>query len=246
MKRIVGAKLYHFEELGSTNDYASILIAKNKPIEGTVVMADHQVQGKGQYGRKWVAKSKLNLTLSVILYPNVWVDHQFDLNIMASIAVCDAIHQSSQIKAHVKWPNDVYVQDRKICGILIKNNIMGKSIHQSIIGIGLNVNQKEFDPLIPNPTSIINESANPVSLEDLRDVLYLSLDKYYLMLKEAPELLRQEYHNCLWRRNQMTSYMLGGLRESGIIRGIDDEGKIIIEQSEGSNAYNLSEIKLIV
>lgn len=246
MKRLVGAKLYHFEELDSTNDYAAKLLAKNKPIEGTVVMTDHQVQGKGQYGRKWATDPKLNLTLSVILYPDVSVDRQFYLNIMASLAVCEAINQAAQIKAEVKWPNDVYIQDKKVCGILIKNNIIGKTIHQSVIGIGLNVNQEEFDPMIPNPTSIINELGQHSSLTEVRDILFQAIDKYYRMLKEDSEQLSRLYHQRLWRRGHTTSYLIDDQRESGIIKGIDNEGKLIIENTEGSIAYNLSEIKLIV
>jgi BirA family biotin operon repressor/biotin-[acetyl-CoA-carboxylase] ligase len=247
LQRIIGTKLSHFPELGSTNDYATQLLSKSKPKEGTVVITDHQVKGKGQYGRKWNSAPGQNLTLSVILYPNIHVDTQFDLNIMASLSVCAAIEQQTAISAQVKWPNDIYVRDRKICGILIKNNLSGSLISQSVVGIGINVNQQDFDPILPNPTSLILQSGVRTALSDLREQLFEAMDRYYSMLKNDPVELRQTYSKILWRRSEEIHYKLedGELR-SGVLEGIERDGRLIIRSHIGMSSYKLSEIKIVV
>ena len=246
MERLIGIKLYHFEELDSTNDYASQLIAKNKPIEGTVIIADHQTQGKGQYGRKWSAEAKLNLTMSVILYPQLNVDRQFDLNIISSLAICECLKTTYRVNAKIKWPNDIYVQDKKICGILIKNNLMGQYIHQSIIGIGLNVNQDRFDPTIPNPTSLKAVLNETIDLKSLRQNLFRTLDKYYSMLTNERHQLLDLYHNKLYKIDTIISYLKGDKIFSGMLRGVSQEGQILIQHLHETKAFNLSEIKLII
>ena len=247
LQRLIGIKLSHFPELDSTNDYAANLLSKSKPIEGAVVITDNQVKGKGQYGRKWCSAPGMNLTLSVILYPNIPVETQFDLNIMASLAVCEAIDVQSSVKSRVKWPNDIYVNDLKICGILIKNNLTGGKISQSIVGIGINVNQRNFDPTLPNPTSLILESGRDTELVDLREQLFAAMDRYYHMLKRDPVELRQKYRNTLWRRSEEIKYSLSdGQQRTGVLEGIERDGRLIIRSHVGMNSYKLSEIKIIV
>lgn len=247
LQRLIGIKLSHFPELDSTNEFAAKLLAKNKPNEGTVIITDNQVRGKGQYGRKWSSAPGKNLTLSVILYPNIPAETQFDLNMMASLSVCAAIEQQSSIKAKVKWPNDIYVSNRKICGILIKNNLTGGMISQSIVGIGINVNQREFDPILPNPTSLILQSGEMTELSDLREHLFEAMDLYYNMLKRDPVELRQKYSKILWRRTEQIKYKLEDDQlRSGVIEGIERDGRLIIRSHMGMNSYKLSELKIVV
>ncbi len=247
LQRLIGTKLSHFPELDSTNDYAANLLAKSKPIEGTVVITDNQVSGKGQYGRKWSSAPGQNLTLSVILYPNIPAETQFDLNILASLAVCKAIKEQTAINPLVKWPNDIYVTDRKICGILIKNNLVGKIISQSIIGIGINVNQQQFDPSIPNPTSIANETGAVTQLLELREELFKAMDQFYDIMKKDPVELRQLYSKTLWRRYEEIKYSLeDGEIRNGVLEGIERDGRLIIRSHNGMNSYKLSDIKLVV
>jgi len=247
LQRLIGTKLSHFPELDSTNDYAANLLAKSKPIEGTVVITDNQVSGKGQYGRKWSSAPGQNLTLSVILYPNITAETQFDLNILASLAVCKTLKEQSSINALVKWPNDIYVKDRKVCGILIKNNLVGKTISQTIIGIGINVNQQQFDPIIPNPTSVIMETGAITDLLGMREQLFKAMDQYYDILKRDPVELRQMYVRSLWRRNEEIKYSLNdGQIRSGVLEGIERDGRLIIRSHIGMNSYKLSEIKIVI
>ena len=228
LQRLIGIKLSHFPELDSTNDYAANLLSKSKPIEGAVVITDNQVKGKGQYGRKWSSEPRKNLTLSVILYPNIPVETQFDLNVMASLSVCEAIEVQSSVKSRVKWPNDIYVNDRKICGILIKNNLTGGMISQSIVGIGINVNQRDFDPTLPNPTSLILESGRNTELVELREQLFMAMDRYYDMLKRDPVELRQKYSKTLWRRSEEINYSLeDGQLRTGVLEGIERDLSLI-------------------
>ena len=153
----------------------------------------------------------------------------------------------SSVKSRVKWPNDIYVNDLKICGILIKNNLTGGKISQSIVGIGINVNQRNFDPTLPNPTSLILESGRDTELVDLREQLFAAMDRYYHMLKRDPVELRQKYRNTLWRRSEEIKYSLSdGQQRTGVLEGIERDGRLIIRSHVGMNSYKLSEIKIIV
>ncbi len=246
MKRIVGTKVYHFEELDSTNDYATQLLSKNKPIEGSVVITDHQVQGKGQYGRKWNTVKGQNITLSVILYPNLDALRQFDLNVMASMAVTMVINSLTGLTAMVKWPNDIYLNDKKVCGILIKNNLYGSSIHQSVIGIGLNVNQSAFDAALPNASSLAIESNSTLVLSQVRETLYTKIDYCYDLLKDDAKTLRKLYQSALWRKDEQSRLLVNKKEEIGIIKDINEHGKLLVEIRKEVRAYDMSQIKIIV
>jgi len=212
-----------------------------------VVITDNQVSGKGQYGRKWSSAPGQNLTLSVILYPNIPAETQFDLNILASLAVCTAIKEQTAINPLVKWPNDIYVNNQKICGILIKNNLVRKIISQSVIGIGINVNQQQFDPSIPNPTSIAMETGAVTELPELREELFKAMDQLYYIMKRDPVELRQLYSKILWRRHKEIRYSLeDGQIRNGMLEGIERDGRLIIRSPIGMNSYKLSDIKLVV
>ncbi|MCB0573965.1 MAG: biotin--[acetyl-CoA-carboxylase] ligase, partial [Saprospiraceae bacterium] len=175
-------KVYHrFDQLPSTNDHAAELIAKSTPPEGTVIRAASQTAGRGQFGSRWESAAGKNLTLSVILYPD-WLEAgaQFHLSMATALALHDTVYSivqnlpdESLLKAgepstvyrlpstvhrppstvKIKWPNDLYLGDRKAAGILIQNSLSGAHLQSSILGIGLNVNQPEFDPSLPNPGS---------------------------------------------------------------------------------------------
>lgn len=246
MKRLVGTKVYHFEELDSTNDYATLLLSKNKPIEGCVVITDHQTQGKGQYGRKWDTIKGQNITMSVILYPDLEASRQFDLNIITSLAVTSAIKSITGMQAQIKWPNDIYLNDKKVCGILIKNNLMGSIIHQCILGIGLNVNQPVFDPNLPNASSLFIEANHSFSLSEVQDELYKQLDRGYHLLKTDTHGLLRDYQETLWRRGYETSFLIKEEIVSGTIKGVDKNGKLIVDIRNDLKSYDMSEIKIII
>lgn len=243
----VGNPTIELESVDSTNDYASKLIVEDQVTDGYVISAKHQTKGKGQFGSTWLTRPEQNLTLSIILKPkNLHIKHQFYLSVITSIAIRDVVAKYG-ITTHVKWPNDIYVKSNKICGILIQNTLQQSLIQYSIIGIGLNVNQHIFDPSLPNPTSILNETNKTHSLLDIRQELYNSFESYYIDLKHGEfDNLLTTYRQHLYQKNEVRSYKLeDGEIINGIIRNVQENGKLEIELENGIQEFSLKEISFV-
>ncbi len=149
-------KIIQFEKINSTNDYASKVLLEKSIGEGSIIWALNQTEGKGQKGNKWESEISKNLTFSIVLKPNkILPVKQFYLNMAVSLSLVDFLKSIlTNQNIYIKWPNDIYVDNKKIAGILIENQIIANEIENSIIGIGLNVNQYKFSENIPNPTSL--------------------------------------------------------------------------------------------
>ena len=164
---IIGSNLVFCENLTSTNKQASELLKKNDIPEGTVVHSDFQTAGRGQPGNRWESEKGRNLLISVILYPGSVKPHeQFLISMTISLGICDFIDRHLP-GSKVKWPNDIYVKDDKIAGVLIENSIMGDSIENTVAGIGLNINQEEFPILSREMTSLFSRKNSPMKYEIL-------------------------------------------------------------------------------
>ena len=177
----------------------------------SVVAALSQTSGKGQRGNSWISAPGENLTFSVVLkFPSsvsagepgpVKAYDQFVLSEIAALAVVDLLAEHG-IQAKIKWPNDIYVGEKKICGILIENTLQGEWIQHSIIGIGLNVNQRNFDATLPNPTSMVlcngsSDLETHTLLEEFMDILNAYLDRY-CHIRGGYANLRKMYLSHLW------------------------------------------------
>lgn len=149
-----GYEVVRFESLGSTNDEA---MSHTSYTHGTIILAQNQSAGRGQRGNIWQSNPGENLTFSLVLEPvHIPVYEQFRLSIMAALAASDALRELG-VSCCVKWPNDLYVGDKKIGGILIEHNLQGEFLTRTVIGIGINVAQREFPASLPNPTSVTLE-----------------------------------------------------------------------------------------
>jgi len=261
-----GKVYYRFDELPSTNDYARDLLAKSRPAEGTVVRADSQSAGRGQFGSKWVTEHGVNLTLSVILYPK-WlkITDQFRLSEAVALALLDTVHrppstvhrQPSTVHrppstvyrqpSTIKWPNDIYLGDRKTAGILIQNTLTGNHLETSIVGIGLNVNQTAFPPEIPNATSLSLATGRTFDLEAVADTLFECLERRYLQLKASQtEVLRAEYREHLLGLGVLRNFArLDGSVFSGIIQGVQEDGRLEILGSNGLELFDVKAIQML-
>lgn len=147
-------RIVRLEETESTNLYLKQLLGQESLDEGSMVISDYQTGGRGQMGNRWFSSKGENLLFSLLIHPqNVLANEQFIISRIASLAVKNTLdHFTDDI--HIKWPNDIYWKDRKIAGILIENDIEGKCITNSVIGIGINVNQPLFPSDLPNPVSL--------------------------------------------------------------------------------------------
>ena len=248
---MIGNNHIRLNRVNSTNKYAVDMIAKSKPIEGTVISASFQYEGRGQIGRFWESEANMNITCSTILRPDfLEASDQFQLNIAVSLAIHDLIcHFLGTKEVKIKWPNDIYVGDEKIAGILIQNSLMGKKISSTILGAGININQINFSADIPNPTSMAIELNKAQDLELMFAWLFRFLTKRYLQLKNGQiDNLKSEYLDSLFRKGLWSKFK----NESeaiweGKIIGVDDSGRLQIENKEGElKVFNFREVRYVI
>ena len=162
-------KIVRVEETDSTNNYLHARANPKELPEGSVVWADFQTAGRGQIGNAWESEAGANLTFSAVLYPSFLpANRQFLISQIAALSVKQLLDKYTG-EVTIKWPNDIYWRDRKICGMLIENDLSGMSIYSSIIGIGININQKEFRSNAPNPVSLYQITGREYDLEQLME-----------------------------------------------------------------------------
>jgi len=247
----IGQNLVELPSVESTNDYALELCKNHLPSEGTIVWAQEQTAGKGQRGNSWLSEPYQNLTFSVILHPRLMVAKQFLLVKVVSLAVAECIteitglyHLQSLIK--IKWPNDIYFAGKKIAGILIENLIKGDLIESSILGIGLNVNQIEFAEL-KSATSIKRMTGQPLDLKECLSEVCRQIEFRYLELGSGQlHFLDTDYKRLLYGLNQELKFEREGKVFEAVLKDVNDQGKLILEQKSGEvSAYNFKEIKFI-
>ena len=146
--------IIRLEETESTNSYLKQLLREKHLEEGSIVVADYQTGGRGQRGNSWISAKGKNLLFSLLIYPkNVFAKDQFIISRIASLAIKNTLDRFTH-DICIKWPNDMYWKDKKIAGILIENDLKGNKIENTIIGIGLNLNQEIFPSELPNPVSL--------------------------------------------------------------------------------------------
>lgn len=247
-----------FDSLESTNNYCKLLDL-NTVEEFTVICARSQTAGIGQQGNHWASEPGKNLTFSLILKPTfLRAADQYSLTMAIALAIADTLDllisnpKNNQFapsgRIQIKWPNDIYVGTpseqhyRKICGILVSNQLSGSHIATSICGIGLNVNQTCFPTWVPNPTSLLLEasappSPTPFAIDTVLDtVLDCILHRYrQLSLHDGPDAIKTDYLSRLYRLGQEASYFYNGKTIRATITGIDHFGHLLLTTSTGSH-----------
>lgn len=194
----------HLSSVVSTNSYLAA-VADSSP-EGTVVYADSQTAGRGQRGNSWESADGKNITMSMLLRPCLIApNEQFCLSEVVALAVARVVERYVQ-DVTVKWPNDIYVGDKKICGILIEHKLSGGKISHTIAGIGLNVNQRQFFSDAPNPVSLRQLTGNDIPLDAVLHDLADEIAGLYALLPEGREGLHEEYLSRLYRAGGIYSY----------------------------------------
>lgn len=237
--------IYHFDILPSTNDEAFSVSYR----EGDVVAARHQTAGRGQRGHTWLGGEGENLTFSLVLEPTFLpINCQFLISQAVALALVDTLREYG-ISPRIKWTNDIYVGDKKIVGILLEQKLQGGVIARTVAGIGINVNQREFDASLPNPTSMALECGREFPTAEVLDALVRRLMERYEQLRRGEhEQLREEYHTLLYRLNEWHIYALadGSLIEGRIV-GVEPSGRLIVEQRGGEKcSYAFREIEFML
>ena len=243
-----GIHIVELEETDSTNNYAKQMLAEAKPLEGTVIVAHNQTKGRGQQGNVWHTEKGKNLTCSYILYPVfLGADKHFYLNMVVSLAVKEVCEIYLEDEVKVKWPNDIYFGKNKIAGILIENSISGSSVITSIAGIGINVNQMEFDESLPNPSSLQLLTEREIKVTEVLQQLSVYLEKYYLQLRKGNfHFLQRAYTEALFRYNQTAYFKRGEQTFKGEVAGIARDGKLIIHSNGKELRFTMQEIQFVI
>lgn len=249
-------KVIHIDETDSTNRWLRAYMQAPRPLvpegsypesgeQAVVVVAEYQTAGKGCGENSWESERGKNLTFSVLLHPTeISANCQFRISEAVSVALCETIERFGVQKTSIKWPNDIYVGDRKICGILIENMLWGRIIDESIVGIGLNVNQKAFLSDAPNPVSIIQLTGKETDREAL-------LQAFLKVLSEAmelePEALAGAYRSRLYRKEGMYPFRDSkGAFEAKVLDVLDD-GRLVLLDAEGkARIYSFKEVAFII
>ena len=246
-------KVYHtFDELSSTNDYARELLTKSKPPEGMAIRAVSQSAGRGQYGSQWLSAPGKNLTISIILYPR-WLaaTDQFRLSEAVALAVRDTVSSlpphPAGLDIKVKWPNDIWVGSSKTAGILIQNSLKGEMLENSIVGIGLNINQTEFPAEAPLATSLALEWGQNFDPDQLAHTLFGCLEQRYLQLKSGQaDTLKLAYQQYLLGRGEARNFLKpDGSRFSGRIQGVTKEGRLVIHTEGVDETFEVKEVAFV-
>lgn len=185
-------RVHRFAEVSSTNDLA----AQGGYGHGDLLLAERQTAGRGQRGNRWESKGGINALFSAVVAPtHRRVDEQFALSMGTALAVCD-VAAGFGVQARVKWPNDIYVGDKKLCGILIEHSSMGVSLSRSVLGVGVNVGQCDFPPQAGNPTSLHLEGAKIATVDGVVEAWGVAFAAYYFM--PIGELL-SKFRAKMWR-----------------------------------------------
>lgn len=248
MKNRIGEyKVIWKEHLSSTNEFASEYLAQHKYYDKTLIGSYSQSSGRGQGENKWEAESFKNITISLILNPFfVEAVQQFRISEIISLGVFDYVSKHINLVS-IKWPNDIYVGDKKIAGILIEHLIMGSSISSSICGIGLNINQEIFNSDAPNPVSLKQITGKDYDIEIELEELLACIDARYKMLEEGKEeKIREDYHSALYLKTGLHLFQdENGVFEAKLI-GVNEIGQLVLKDKENCfRVYNHKEISFL-
>ena len=237
-------KIIKLDAIDSTNSYLKRLLLKDSLDDLTVVVSNHQTSGKGRNGNIWENQPSHNLAFSIYKkFINLDVKNKFMLNVISSLSVFQLLKENNLNKLTIKWPNDIMAGNGKISGILIENSVKGKLINHSIIGIGINVNQKKFNDL-PNATSLFMETGLEFSLDSLASRLVEIFSKNFLRFKKNEEDLLKFYNNQLYLKNIDSNFIdLDKKKFSGKIICVNIKGELKIRKTN-KEEINYSENKI--
>ena len=239
----IGKEIYHLDCVDSTNNFAAKLINDHICQNGSVILADEQTAGKGQMGNTWESTHSYNLLCSIVWKPdNLSVSEQSKISWM----VCLALHKlllRFGIDSTIKWPNDVYVGTQKIAGILIENQLEGKQISWVIAGIGLNVNQCQFES--PNATSINLQLGRSIQVKTVLNELIAILNGYIQQWDRTESTFKTTFESLLFLKDELAVYTDSMGEFEGKIIGVEEDGRLSIAVHGENRSYALKEVQFL-
>ena len=245
--KLIGRQIYYYEELGSTQELAIYLAENNsEAVNGTAILAERQDRGRGRINSKWISPSG-GIWLSIILKPNMPANKSPLLKFIAALAVCDTIAQNTGLESKVKWPNDILINHKKVCGILLDIATKGSSIEYAVIGIGINanVNIRKILPYIPDHkgndvsvTSLKSElSGKYVNRPSFLKLLFERLEHYYCYLEKEDlggVVILNQINDRLDILNAVVTIQQTDKTIEGLVVGLGLDGSLVLKKNDGS------------
>ena len=234
--------IYHIEETTSTNDDAR----DPRYRHGDIVWAERQTAGRGQRGHTWTSPEGQNLTFTLVLEPTFLpVEEQFLLSETVALALTDTFTKFG-LATRIKWTNDIYADDRKLVGMLIEHNLSEGRLARTIAGIGINVNQSEFDPALPNPVSMKQATGREFDRRAVLDAFHsCCMERYERLARGEKSAIQQDYRDRMYRIGQRTPFRLpDGTPFEAVIEGVRPSGELLLRHDNGvQRAYLFREVE---
>ena len=228
------SKILKEETVTSTNDRLAELCQEKEIKEFTTLMAEYQTAGKGQRGNSWESEPYKNLTFSLLLRPeHIPANRQFLLSEIVSLATVDVLNRYAT-GFSIKWPNDIYWHDKKIAGILIENVLSGSTFSRAIIGMGLNINQKNFYSDAPNPVSLYQITGRTYKIEKILDEFTEAFGKRYTdTFTNSSDRIHKEYIAALYRNDGVYPFYSDGNIFHASIADVELDGHLLLSTESG-------------
>ena len=236
------------DAIDSTNSYLKKIILEKDISDYTIVTANFQTEGKGQLGYMWESEDSKNLLCSIYKKDlGIKVEDQFVLSMLVSLSIIRTLEKLNLPKLYIKWPNDIMSDNKKICGILVENMVKQNSIKESVIGIGLNVNQDTFKNL-PNATSIKKIKGVAFNIDELLNDLVNNIKKQFIDFNQSKiDLVFRQYEDVLYRMNIPSTFKNSeGDVFTGFIKGINNLGRLkVLLEDNLTKSYTVKDISLL-
>jgi BirA family biotin operon repressor/biotin-[acetyl-CoA-carboxylase] ligase len=245
--KITGYPFVELNSVDSTNNYAMQGAKSGVAKHGTAYFAHEQTAGKGQRNKHWLSAKGENIILSVILDgTRLSLSQQFNLNIVAALSVLDLFNKYTTNSFKIKWPNDIYWQDRKTGGILIENIIAGSVWKYAIVGFGLNINQTVFDGALKNPVSLKQITGETYNVVEMAHELCAILEnKFRELLNDGFNKLAENYNQNLYKKNETVKFKKETRIFDGRIIRVDEAGRLIVHTAY-EEAFEFGSVEWII
>lgn len=240
----IGNSFVLLECVESTNNYAMAKVHAGLAKHGDVYYTHTQTAGKGQRGKQWTANPGENITLSCIIQPSRFsLKEQFKLSAIIALGCYDFVNHYMPGTTTIKWPNDIYINDRKAGGILIENSVKGRDWQYVVAGIGININQTSFDPDLRRATSLKQETGTHFDVVSLAKELCARIEWRWSMFPGS-EIIT-EYNDRLYKRHQTAQLKSGEAVINAEIQGVNDHGQLMV-RTYREMIFNWGEVEWII
>ncbi|MBU3804627.1 MAG: biotin--[acetyl-CoA-carboxylase] ligase [Candidatus Cellulosilyticum pullistercoris] len=232
---VLGQDIYYKGEIDSTNNQAKVL-AREGAKEGHLIIAEHQSQGKGRLGRSWQSPAGTGIWMSLILRPHILPKYASQLTLIAGLSMCEVIQEITGLEAKIKWPNDIVVNGKKVCGILTEMSAEMESINYIILGIGVNVNMAYFPEELPYASSLAIEGKKEYSRKAIIKAFLEKFEIDYKVYKKQPDLtpIMERYEkNCI-TLNRKVKLLVSHEEVIAKATGISNEGELLVTLEDGT------------